>query len=273
MHVCFKATTVYSRLERSQTKIKSRSSFPTRHSVLNAPMYNKQPSTEIITSSIPIIPLVSKSSAALTTRSSLIPPIILWSLRISTWNWQRLCPMMPIFMDLAKPRVHISDITTKRYSVILLLFCQKKTKHSCITDLLPEYHHNLCSWRRRSVSSCNFLFFCTLKVVTLYLLPRFYGNAYGTHPVYTEIRNGKAHGALLMNAHGMDILTVEGRITWKVIGGILDFYFFVPKEATPNAVLQSYTDLVGKPMMPGMCSRQSIIPSIEWRMAYEYWRL
>ncbi|KAG1085424.1 hypothetical protein G6F42_021405 [Rhizopus arrhizus] len=47
----------------------------------------------------------------------------------------------------------------------------------------------------------------------------FYRNIYGAHPYYQEVRNGKAHGALLMSSHGMDVITTEGRITYKVIGG------------------------------------------------------
>lgn len=77
-----------------------------------------------------------------------------------------------------------------------------------------------------------------------------YRNIYGSHPFYTEIRKGKAHAALLMSSHGMDIITTEGRITYKVIGGVLDFYFFVPKSGKPNDVSIAYTDLIGKPMMP-----------------------
>ena len=55
----------------------------------------------------------------------------------------------------------------------------------------------------------------------------------------------------MLNAHGMDVFFSEGRVTYKVIGGILEFYFFVPKDARPNSVLEAYTDLVGKPFMPG----------------------
>ncbi|KAI8081129.1 alpha glucosidase [Thamnidium elegans] len=77
-----------------------------------------------------------------------------------------------------------------------------------------------------------------------------YRNIYGSHPFYTEIRDGKAHAALLMSSHGMDVVTTEGRITYKVIGGVLDFYFFVPKSGKPNDVSIAYTDLIGKPMMP-----------------------
>ncbi|KAI9496829.1 alpha glucosidase [Zychaea mexicana] len=77
----------------------------------------------------------------------------------------------------------------------------------------------------------------------------FYENIYGSHPMAMEIRNGKAHGMFLLTAHGMDVLTVEGRITFKIIGGVLEFYFFTPTDNKPNSVVRSYTDLVGKPMM------------------------
>ncbi|KAI7855515.1 alpha glucosidase [Circinella umbellata] len=77
----------------------------------------------------------------------------------------------------------------------------------------------------------------------------FYENIYGAHPMATEIRDGKAHGIFLLTAHGLDVFTVEGRITFKIIGGIFEFYFFVPQDNKPNSVVQSFTDLVGKPMM------------------------
>ncbi|KAI8085340.1 alpha glucosidase [Thamnidium elegans] len=79
-----------------------------------------------------------------------------------------------------------------------------------------------------------------------------YKNMYGTQTFYMDIRNdnGAAHGVFFLNAHGMDIVTTEDRITYKAIGGILDFYFFVPQDAKPNSVVQAYTSLVGKSMMP-----------------------
>lgn len=69
-----------------------------------------------------------------------------------------------------------------------------------------------------------------------------------------EIREGKAHGVFLLNAHGMDVFSVTGRITWKIIGGVLEFYIFVPDDHKPNSVSRAYTDLIGKPMMPGKLS-------------------
>lgn len=78
-----------------------------------------------------------------------------------------------------------------------------------------------------------------------------YQNMYGAHPFYIDIRqDGSAYGTLLLNAHGMDVITTNTKITFKAIGGILEFYFFVPQNSQPNSVVQAYTSLVGKPMMP-----------------------
>ncbi|KAI9322826.1 alpha glucosidase [Dichotomocladium elegans] len=74
-------------------------------------------------------------------------------------------------------------------------------------------------------------------------------NVYGAHPFYMEIRDGKAHGVLLLNAHGQDVIVRNDRITWKLIGGIFEFYYFLPQDNRPNSVVRAYTDLVGKPMM------------------------
>ncbi|RUS13377.1 galactose mutarotase-like domain-containing protein [Endogone sp. FLAS-F59071] len=49
-------------------------------------------------------------------------------------------------------------------------------------------------------------------------------NVYGAHPFYMEMRDGKAHGVLLLNSNGMDILLTPGKITYKVIGGMLPFF-------------------------------------------------
>ncbi|XP_043715278.1 alpha-xylosidase 1 [Telopea speciosissima] len=72
---------------------------------------------------------------------------------------------------------------------------------------------------------------------------------YGSHPVYMDLRNVKgeafAHGVLLLNSNGMDVFYSKTSLTYKVIGGVLDFYFF--SGPTPLAVVDQYTSFVGRP--------------------------
>ncbi|KAK9354266.1 glycosyl hydrolases family 31-domain-containing protein [Lipomyces doorenjongii] len=70
-------------------------------------------------------------------------------------------------------------------------------------------------------------------------------NAYGSHPVYYELRDGLVHGVFLRNSNGMDIALVPGQITYRVLGGVLDFYVFT--GPTPAAALDQYTSIIGKP--------------------------
>ncbi|XP_068618673.1 uncharacterized protein [Battus philenor] len=75
-------------------------------------------------------------------------------------------------------------------------------------------------------------------------------NLYGTQPFYMALeQNGKAHGALLINSNAIDIvLQPSPAITYRTIGGILNFYLFL--GPSPSEVTSQLSSIVGKPFMP-----------------------
>ena len=82
----------------------------------------------------------------------------------------------------------------------------------------------------------------------------FYRNLYGSFPYYMQLSasSGAAHGALLLNSNGMDVVvpsSASPALTFRAVGGIIDLYVF--SGPTPDDVTTQYTAVVGKPaMMP-----------------------
>uniref|UniRef100_A0A8C5WMN8 Lysosomal alpha-glucosidase n=1 Tax=Leptobrachium leishanense TaxID=445787 RepID=A0A8C5WMN8_9ANUR len=77
-------------------------------------------------------------------------------------------------------------------------------------------------------------------------------NLYGSHPFYVSMeKDGSAHGVFLLNSNAMDVLLQSApALTWRTIGGILDFYVFLGPN--PKAVVRQYQEVVGFPFMPPM---------------------
>uniref|UniRef100_A0A8C0ZX56 Sucrase-isomaltase, intestinal n=1 Tax=Castor canadensis TaxID=51338 RepID=A0A8C0ZX56_CASCN len=79
--------------------------------------------------------------------------------------------------------------------------------------------------------------------------PAYKKNSYGVHPYYMALEeDGSAHGVLLLNSNAMDVtLQPTPALTYRTVGGILDFYMFL--GPTPELVTQQYTELIGRPAM------------------------
>ena len=51
----------------------------------------------------------------------------------------------------------------------------------------------------------------------------------------------------MMNSNGMDIVVTKSSISYRMIGGLVDLYFFM--GPTPHSVVEQLTHVVGRPMM------------------------
>ncbi|XP_037534428.1 maltase-glucoamylase, intestinal [Nematolebias whitei] len=84
--------------------------------------------------------------------------------------------------------------------------------------------------------------------------PGYKMNCYGVHPFYMGLENtADAHGILLLNSNAMDVtFQPTPSLTYRTIGGILDFYMVL--GPTPEMVVQEYTALIGRPVLPAYWS-------------------
>ncbi|XP_046367237.2 lysosomal alpha-glucosidase-like [Haliotis rufescens] len=75
-------------------------------------------------------------------------------------------------------------------------------------------------------------------------------NLYGSHPFYLMMEeDGSSHGVLLLNSNALEVMLQPApAVTWRAIGGILDFYVFLGPD--PDDVIQQYTQLIGRSFMP-----------------------
>lgn len=79
-------------------------------------------------------------------------------------------------------------------------------------------------------------------------------NLYGDHPFYMVVEpDGKSHGVFFLNSNAKEaVLQPTPALTWRSIGGIMDFYVFLGPN--PDHVVRQYTAVVGTTFMPPLWS-------------------
>ena len=71
---------------------------------------------------------------------------------------------------------------------------------------------------------------------------------YGDYPFYLAVsEGGRAHGVFLMNSNAMDVTVSDYAISFRVIGGILDFYIFT--GPSPADVIAQFHSILGPPAL------------------------
>lgn len=74
-------------------------------------------------------------------------------------------------------------------------------------------------------------------------------NLYGAHPFYMSVDpDGTSHGVFLLNSNAIEVALNPASLTFRVLGGVLDLYFFL--GPTPEEVLSQYQEVIGRPAMP-----------------------
>ncbi|KAH8854391.1 Lysosomal alpha-glucosidase [Schistosoma japonicum] len=80
--------------------------------------------------------------------------------------------------------------------------------------------------------------------------PHSYANLYGTHNFFMGLKHdGTAFGVFFLNSNAQEVaITPLPAITYRTIGGILDFFVFTGPK--PLDVLNQYYTLIGHPTLP-----------------------
>ncbi len=78
---------------------------------------------------------------------------------------------------------------------------------------------------------------------------------YGSHPFYVDRRPSSSpneptlyHGVFLLNSNGMSVELEEGKLTYRLMGGVVDLYIMT--GTTPQSVSALYQQLIGTPYLP-----------------------
>ncbi|XP_045766526.1 uncharacterized protein LOC123868162 [Maniola jurtina] len=117
-----------------------------------------------------------------------------------------------------------------------------------ISSLLPSDH--LYGLGEKQAAFLNDLNWKTFTLFNRDIAPTENVNLYGSQPFYLAVEpSGQSHGVLLLNTNAMDIvLQPTPAITYRTLGGMLNFYIFL--GPTPQDVVSQYTALIGRPFMP-----------------------
>ncbi|XP_076454086.1 sucrase-isomaltase, intestinal-like [Babylonia areolata] len=119
-----------------------------------------------------------------------------------------------------------------------------------LTTLLPAKSHLYGFGEHRHQTFRHDMNFKRWSMFTRDLAPENDWNLYGAHPVYMNVEEkGQANMVFLKNSNAMEVfLQPDPSITFRTIGGVLDFYIFLGDS--PNHAVSLYTEAIGRPVLP-----------------------
>ncbi|RWS15303.1 lysosomal alpha-glucosidase-like protein, partial [Dinothrombium tinctorium] len=158
-------------------------------------------------------------------------------------------PLYDVQVDFSG-RLSVTRRSTKAivFSTALTRLIFSNQFHQLSSQLPSKYVYGLGEHKEEFRKEANW------KLLTLWnrdQAPTFNASLYGSHPFYftVEENSSKSNGVFLFNSNAMDvILSPAPAITYRPIGGVLNFFVFV--EETPAAVVADYIKLIGLPPMP-----------------------